>query len=218
MGFYYWTGRYLARFCFSTFGRWKVEGKEAVPPKGPLIVVSNHLSTADPPILVASVPRRLKFIGKRSLFDNLIGSAVLTGLGVYPVGRGEGDLIAVRRCLELLAQDHPLVLFPEGRRSFKPGMNKAEPGVAYIAARSQAPILPIAITGTEHIGGARRLVFPFCRITVRIGDPFSLPVLDGKLSRPLLESLANMIMQRVADQLPPEYRGYYAIQGTKSGV
>ena len=110
----------------------------------------------------------------------------------------------------LLANDKPIALFPEGTRSFGEGMGRGHPGVAYLAVKSQAPILPVGITGTENIRGYLRLPFPFCRMTVTIGDPFTLPSLEGKITRAVLQNMTDMIMYRVASLLPPDYRGHYA--------
>ena len=216
MGAYYSLGTGLAKICFTAFARWQVEGREAVPPNGPLIVVSNHLSNADPPMLVASVPRSLRFMGKRSLFANPLASSFLTGVSVHPVDRERADVGAVRWNLELLKRDQAIVLFPEGSRSRGEGMHRGQPGVAYIASRSQAPILPVGITGTENIKGFWRIAFPLCHVKVRIGDPFTLPILEGRLSRPVLGNLTDMIMNRIADLLPQEYRGYYSTQEARS--
>ena len=213
MALCYWIGVGLAKVCFTAFSRWEVEGEEAVPPKGSLIVVSNHLSNADPPFLVASIPRKLHFLGKRGLFANPLASAFLTAVGVHPVRREGVDVEALRWNLGLLARDQPIVLFPEGTRGRGDGMGRGLAGVAYIAAKSMAPILPVGITGTEHIKTYWRLPFPACHIKVNIGEPFTLPILEGKISRPVLEHMTDMIMYRIAALLPPEYRGYYAIQG-----
>ena len=210
----YMLGTGLAKLCFTAFAQWEVEGKEAVPPKGPLIVACNHLSNADPPVLASSIPRKLHFLGKRGLFSNPVASSLFTAVGVHPVNRDGGDIDALRWNLNLLKQDHSIVLFPEATRSRGEGMNRGKPGVAYIAAKSQAPILPVAITGTENIKGFWRIAFPGCPMKVRIGDPFTLPSVEGKLSRPLLEHMTDMIMYRIATLLPPEYRGYYATPET----
>lgn len=212
MGVNYTLGTGLARVCFTAFARWEVEGREGVPPLGPLIVVSNHLSNADPAVLVTSLPRKLTFMAKRSLFANPLGSAFLTAVGAHPVSRGGVGVEALRWNLDCLKRDRAVVIFPEGTRSRGDGMGRGQAGVAYLAARSQAPILPVAITGTENIKGYWRIAFPLCRIGVRIGQPFTLPILEGKLSRPVLEGLADAIMQRIADLLPPQYKGYYSAQ------
>ena len=208
------AGTTLAKLCFTAFARWEVEGREAVPPSGGLIVVSNHLSNADSPILVASIPRRLQFMAKRGLFVNPIASAFLTSVGVHPLEAVGVE--ALRWYLELLKRDRSVVLFPEGTRSRGVGMNRGKPGVAYIAAKSRAAILPVGIVGTERIRGFWRIAFPLCHVGVRIGDPFTLPEVEGRLTRPLLEHMADIIMSRVANLLPEDYRGYYATRKAES--
>ncbi len=216
MAVYYNIGTTMAKMAFSTFARWKVDGREAVPPKGPLIIVPNHLSNADPPILVSSIPRRLHFLAKRSLFANPVASNLLTSVGVYPINRDGLDMAALRWNLSLLSRDQAIVLFPEGTRSPDARMNRGMAGIAYVAAKSQAPILPVGITGSQNIQGFWRIAFPFCSINVTIGEPFSLPVIEGKISRPVLEHMTDMIMYRVANLLPPEYRGYYSTESIES--
>ena len=211
MGFWYITGRSLTWLCFSAFSKWKVEGREAVPPKGPLIVISNHLSNADPPLLAAAIGRQLHFVGKRSLFSNPVSAYFLRSVGVHPAARDGADIEALRWNLDLLKNDGVMALFPEGTRGRGLGMIRGHPGAAYIAARSQAPILPVAITGTENVPGYWRIAFPMTSIKVTFGEPFSLPIIEGKLSRPILENLSDMMMSRVAALLPPSYRGYYGV-------
>ena len=120
------------------------------------------------------------------------------------------DLQALRWGMDIISRDQPMGIFPEGTRSMGQGMIRGKPGVAYIAAKTQAPILPVGITGTENIQAYWRMPFPLCRIKVNIGEPFTLPVMEGKLSRSMYEHMTDMIMYRVADLLPPEYRGYYS--------
>ncbi len=210
MPWLYRPGRALARFCFSVFGRMEVVGLEAVPPFGPLIVVANHLSNHDPPLLAASLHRRLSFLGKRELFANPVLGWLLRGCNVFPLDRGGAGAGALRLSLDLLSRDQAVVIFPEGRRSLDHAMQEGLSGAAYLALRSQAPILPVGITGTERCP-TWRMPFPLCRFRVHIGQPFTLPVVEGRLSREVVNSLSEMIMQRVAAQLPEEYRGVYAL-------
>jgi 1-acyl-sn-glycerol-3-phosphate acyltransferase len=200
----------LLRLPLRTFSTWRVEGRENVPPMGPLLVVANHLSNMDGPLMAASIPRRLSFIAKRGIFRPLVGS-VLRAYGVYPMDDDGQDAEAFLWARKLLDQDRAVMFFPEARRNPE-GMKRAKLGVVLIALRTQAPILPVGITGTERLVPLWRILFPTGQITVRIGAPFTLPSIQGRLERPQLESLGEMVMQRVAALLPEQYRGVYQVK------
>ena len=206
--FLYRLGRWLGRFCFRTFGRLEVAGVECVPQYGPLIVVCNHLSSNDPPLLVAAIPRPLFFIGKQELFGNPMSRKLMRAFHVSPFNRSSAGIDAMRTLMQNLERDRAVVIFPEGTRSPDHTMKKGMLGVVYLALKSQAPILPVAVTGT-HTFPLWRIPFPFRRIKASIGPPFTLPVIEGKPSRAVMSSLLDMVMGRVADQLPPEFRGVY---------
>ncbi len=200
----------LMRGALRIFGDWKVEGLENVPPMGPLIVVSNHQSNMDPPILAASIPRPITFMAKRGLFHNPIASRFFTAYGAFPLNESGKDLAALQRGVRLLEQDGVLGIFPEGTRS--PGaMRKAIPGIGLIALRSRAPILPVGIVGTEVIGPPWQVAIPRGTFTIRIGQPFTAPYFEGAVARGQLESITTIIMERVAALLPDSYRGEYAL-------
>ena len=201
-------GRQLSRFCFRAFGRLEVAGVECVPPYGPLIVVSNHLSLNDPPVLVAAIPRPLYFIGKQELFRNPISRFWMRAFHVSPFNRSHAGIDAIRALMQNLERDRAVVIFPEGHRSPDRTLQKGMLGVIYLALRSQAPILPVAVTGTQTFP-IWRIPFPFCRMKASIGPPFTLPVIEGKPSRAVMSSLLDMVMGRIASQLPPELRGVY---------
>ena len=137
-------------------------------------------------------------------------AAFMNAVGVHPMNREGVDVDALRWNLNLLKNDQVVVLFPEGTRSRTGGMSHGMSGVAYLALKSQAPVLPVAIIGSEKVNSFARLPMPLCSVKVRIGQPFSLPVIEGRVPRPVLEDLTTMIMSRVAALLPPEYRGHYA--------
>ena len=217
MAVMYSMGKGLARMCFSAFARWEVQGVEAVPPRGRLLVVANHQSNADPPVVVASLPRRVRFLGKQELFNLPVLSTVMRAWGVYPMRRSGQDAEALRWILRTLEQEQAAVLFPEGTRSRR-GMRKANHGVAFVALKANAPILPVGITGTENLQSFWRIPFPLCRIKVNIGQPFSLPDIEGRVEHAVLDSLTDMIMERVAALLPKEYRGVYGPVASRSGA
>jgi 1-acyl-sn-glycerol-3-phosphate acyltransferase len=209
----YPMGKALGRFCFGVLGRLDVNGRESVPPFGPVIVIANHLSNNDPPVLISTINRRLNFIAKQELFNNPINRFVLKEIGVHPFDRSGRAVDIIKLSLRLLAQDKPVVLFPEGTRSPDHSMQKGLPGAAYIAMKSQAIILPVGIVGTEKFS-SRRMMFPFARIGVNIGQPFTLPSIEGRPSHDVLQSMADMMMSRIAMLLPEKYRGVYALPGS----
>ena len=204
------VANFLQRMVLMAFAEWRVTGKENVPPHGPLIIVANHQSYFDSTLLSTSIPRRTRFLAKAGLFRWPVISSFFRLYGAYPLTRNTADVGAYRWALRQLGRDRAVVLFPEGTRS--PGrMKKAQAGVALLALRSQAPILPVGITGTEKLGSMFRILKPTGAIEVAIGTPLSLPTVEGRPGREVLDSLTDMIMQRIAVQLPPAYRGVYAI-------
>jgi 1-acyl-sn-glycerol-3-phosphate acyltransferase len=185
----------------------KVEGEENVPLVGPLIVASNHLSYVDPPLISMILPRTTIFLAKRELFDHALAGAFVRQWSAISLERGTGDLGALRAAIKALSRDQVIGMFPEGHRSSGP-LRKAMPGAGLLAVKSQSPILPIAITGTENIKGTMG-IFSHPYIHVRIGQAFRVPYLEGRLSRTQLDSLTDMIMIRIAEMLPGYYRGVY---------
>ena len=204
----YSLGRPLARFCFGTFGRMEITGGENVPPRGPVILACNHLAFTDPPLLVAAIPRPLHFLGKKELFTNPLGRFLMHGFHVLPYDRTVASTETMRTLLRLLDQDRVVALFPEGTRSKSHTLQEAQLGIVYLALKSQAPILPVGVTGTEKTRGWR-MPMPLCRLTASIGPPFTLPMIEGRTPRPVMQGMLRMIMERVAMQLPPEFRGVY---------
>ena len=204
------VANFLQRVVLVAFAEWRVTGKENVPPHGPLIIVANHQSYFDSSLLSTSLPRRTRFLAKAGLFRWPVVSSFFRLYGAYPLTRSTADVGAYRWALRQLERDRAVVLFPEGTRS-PGGMRKAQAGVALLALRSQAPILPVGITGTERLGSMLRILKPHGAIEVSIGTPFSLPTVEGRPSREVLDSLADMIMQRISALLPEAYRGVYAI-------
>ncbi|HEY82110.1 MAG TPA: 1-acyl-sn-glycerol-3-phosphate acyltransferase [Dehalococcoidia bacterium] len=208
MHWLYYLGRYLTWVLLFLFTRFEVRGKESIPSQGPLLIVVNHLNLADPPIIGVSIRRKAVFLAKEELFRSRVIGYVVRNYGAFPVRRGGMNKEALRKSEQLLKEGMALILFPEGRRSPSGRLGAAFPGPALIACRTGAPILPVAITGTEKIRGIAWL-FRRPRITVNIGCPFYLPQMNGKLRREELGEFTHSIMEHIAALLPPEYRGDY---------
>jgi 1-acyl-sn-glycerol-3-phosphate acyltransferase len=210
LAFYWFLTRVVAWLLFTRLMRCRIGGRENVPPRGALIVVSNHMSWMDPPLLGLALPRQITFTAKTEIYRNpLVGFAV-SSYGAIRVKRGKPQRQALDELRGLLARDGVVCLFPEGTRS-RGRLGRGRPGVAMIAMRTGAPVLPVAITGTERVRGFLGL-FTRPTITVSIGQPFTLPLLEGAVGRAQLLSMSDMIMGRIAALLPPRYRGHYALQ------
>ena len=206
----------LQRMTLGLFANYEVVGKENVPPMGPLIIVANHQSNFDPPLLGASIPRRTWFLAKDGIFRGSVPNWFLRSYGAFPLNRTGPDVRAYRWVLNRLNEDKAVIIFPEGTRS-DGAMQRAMPGIVQLALKAQVPLLPVGITGTERIRHWMRVVNPTGRIRVNIGTVFSIPHIEGRPNREVLQSLADMIMGRIAALLPERYQGVYRI-GTDPGA
>ena len=207
----YYVSNFLQRCTLRTFSDYGVNGAENVPPMGPLVVIANHLSNLDPSFLGASVPRRLNYLAKDNLFRAVgpVGRWYLRSYGAFPIDRVGVDARAFRWALRQLQRDAALVVFPEGTRSRTASLNEARAGAVSLILKSGAPVLPVGITGTERMQPFLRVVNPTGKIRINIGQPFSLPAIEGRPSRELLRSMTTDMMHRVCDLLPESYHGVY---------
>jgi 1-acyl-sn-glycerol-3-phosphate acyltransferase len=174
-------------------------------------VVANHLNLADPPLLSASIRRRIVFMVKQEFYR----SRFVRAFGAFPVRRDAVDREAMHRAMKVLEEGQVLGMFPEGTRSPNAQMQSAYQGTALIALKSGAPILPVGISGTERIHGVKSVVLGHPHITVSIGQPFTLPPVHSKISSVQLRELTELIMSRIAELLPEGYRGVY---GNRKGI
>jgi 1-acyl-sn-glycerol-3-phosphate acyltransferase len=198
---------FLARLLFGA----RIEGIEHIPREGPFILVSNHCSNLDPPILGWAtghqVGRVVHFMAKIEMRGWPIVGWLATQSGVYFVRRGEGDRAAQRFSLEALAAGRPLAMFVEGTRSRDGHLRTGKPGATLLAIRSGAPLIPIGIAGTHRIFPGRSRWPHATRVTIRIGEPFSLVhVPAGRLDRDALVQGTDRIMDAIEALLPEAQR------------
>jgi 1-acyl-sn-glycerol-3-phosphate acyltransferase len=205
MRLFYYAANTAMKALLIALTRWQVEGKENVPRKGPLIVVANHMTYVDPPLLGASVPRRITFMAKQELFRPSLMGIIVRAYGAFPIRRDKLDREALRYAFGLLNKGQVLGMFPEGKRSFPYHLQEMQPGTAFIAAHSGVPIIPVGISGSEQVKGLGFIVRR-PRITVRIGRSFTLPSGENNiLNRPGLNQHSGLIMKRIAELLPRAY-------------
>jgi 1-acyl-sn-glycerol-3-phosphate acyltransferase len=197
--------------------RVSIEGAiDELPKSGPLIVASNHASNLDVPIigswLIPLLGRRIQWLGKKELFDWPIVGWVAAHGGVHPVERGAADVEAFRLAERILDDGQVLFVFPEGTRSPDGALQEARDGVALLALRTGAPIVPLGISGSDRVWPKRRPIpLPGGHVTVRIGRPFKpsdeLP--PGTPRSAAKHQATELIMRRIAALLPPRQRGVY---------
>jgi 1-acyl-sn-glycerol-3-phosphate acyltransferase len=191
-----------------------IQGRENVPRKGALIMVSNHMGNADPPVLTVTLPRQLAWLTKAEWFKTPVIGGMFRMGGCIPVRRQEADLGALRRCEDALRQGLVLGMFPEGTRSKGQGLQRGEPGSALLALRTGTPLLPVAIWGTEKVKLPRDLFFKRSRVHVRFGKPFTLPR-SRRITKEDVIQGTDRLMREIAALLPAEFRGLYADEPAK---
>lgn len=199
-----WVFNWLIRFLF----RYHIQGVENVPLKGRLIIIANHLHLFDPGLVMPAVPRKIVTVAKSEWRKDVLWGLILRLGGVIFIRRGEADRDALRACSDVLDHEGALGLAPEGTRSKTGAMILAKSGIAYIATRTNAPILPVAIWGVERLRDWRPFHRPDCHLV--IGRPFRLPGGHEKMSAEELQQLADLTMIRLGLLLPHSYRGVYA--------
>ena len=210
-----WINRFLIRPVAMVLMRVEIEGRENIPP-GPFILMANHINSIDPVVAgLAIYPRDAMFMVKVENAQHRFLRDFFYAYGAVPVERGEADLGALRRAVEVLTVDRDILyVSPEGTRSRDGRLREAKNGMAYVALRAEAPILPVAITGVEAFGDnlrrGRRTP-----VRARVGYPFYLraPGRDAgqrRARKEVLSAMTREAMYQLAALLPPEQRGAYA--------
>ena len=211
-----WLVNSLVRLIVKLSTRATVTGLENVPLDGPVLLVANHLGDIDDLLKVAFLPRQIEAIAKADFLDYPFLGRLLDAYGVIWIRRGQPDRQALRAALHGLAEGRMVMINPEGRESLSGAMEEATNGAAFLAVKSSAPILPLAITGTQNnpfYANLRRL--RRTRVTFHVGEPFYLatnPASDipaAKDRQQAIEQGTQTIMIKIAALLPQENRGFY---------
>ena len=189
MNLFYEASRPVIAGLLWALADFRLEGRERVPRRGPLIVASNHIHFADPPLLGGVLPRYVRFMAKQEAFKFPWGWLFANLYGAFPVRRGEMDRGAIRAAERILSEGGVVGMFPEGHRSHGKGLQPAFDGAALIARRSGASILPVGITGTEAVFNRK----PKWPITVRVGEPFQPSGDRRRVTEELMTRIAALI-------------------------
>jgi 1-acyl-sn-glycerol-3-phosphate acyltransferase len=210
-----WWRRFFRRFMrwFSRVLVWiwlevTIEGLEYIPPNGPGLIVSNHLGDADMIIGFAFSPVTVDPISKIELYRIPILGFILNTYGVIWVHRGQADKKAIKVIMQALSDGRFVGIAPEGRESLTGSLEEGTGGAAYIALKTDVPLIPVTFTGTENsrvFSNMKRM--KRTKTTITVGKPFKLQALPDR--RESIKTGTDTIMHVLARQLPPQYRGVY---------
>ncbi|NLS44365.1 MAG: 1-acyl-sn-glycerol-3-phosphate acyltransferase [Firmicutes bacterium] len=199
---FYVVARAILRLVLGIAFNIKVEGKENVPPEGGVILAANHSSMLDPLLVGCAISRPIRFMAKRELFENPFLALIVPNLGAFPVKRGKNDKGAFHQALNIVKGDQVLGMFPEGTRSSDGRLQKAYSGVAVLAEKTGACVVPVGIVGVGR--GIRKSTFPPKRrhIYISFGKPIVPSEVHSRISANqdsigLKEAITGLMMDEI---------------------
>ncbi len=199
----------------------KVEGRENIPARGPVILASNHLSFVDSMIIPMVAPRRVVFIAKAEYFESrgvkgLLMKAFFTAIGAIPVRRGDHRAAkdSLDQSLSVINSGGAFVIYPEGTRSLDGRLYRGKVGVGWLALKSGAPIVPVSVEGTERVLPVGAKLPKIVPVRVRFGEPFDASkvefpgeaVAENSRARRAVTDAVIVEIQKLSGQ---EYAGVY---------
>jgi 1-acyl-sn-glycerol-3-phosphate acyltransferase len=197
---------YWLNATFEMFFRGEVVGAENLPESGAFLIAANHASHLDPGMIGSHVPRQMCFFARKTLWSNRISSWWLDAVGTIPVDRDGGqDVGALKRVLRALADGKVMILFPEGTRSPDGNLQTPKPGVGFIVAKTQVPVVPVRIFGSfDAFGKGSKLPRFGTPITIVFGHPIPPSVYDEpKAGKERFQIASARIMAEIAKLGPP---------------
>jgi 1-acyl-sn-glycerol-3-phosphate acyltransferase len=202
---FYRVVRAVSLSLFKLVFRVRVHGRDKVPRSGAFIVAPSHRSLMDIFFTGYVTRRRIRFMAKQELFENRFLAWLFTALGGFPVERGSADRAALRAAQHALEAGEPVAIFPEGTRNNGPEIGALFDGAAYLAARLQVAILPVAIGGSEEILASGKVIPRLERVAVVVGEPIQPPRHEGRVRRQevaqMTEQLRVELQKRFDDAL-----------------
>jgi 1-acyl-sn-glycerol-3-phosphate acyltransferase len=200
---------WVLRTFFSILCRLDTAALDSVPMNGPLILLANHINFLEVPIIRASLhPREIIALTKTQSYDNPLFNFLFNTWGGIPIERGTVDRNALQACLNALVEGKILAVAPEGTRSGDGKLLPGKPGIVLLAARSDAPLLPVASWGGENFWDNLKK-FRRTPFHVRVGRPFVVDTHGEGMSKEVRQCIADEIMFKLAELLPEQYHGVY---------
>jgi len=203
--------RPIFRLIFYILCRVKVTGLENVPRQSAYLIAINHISLYEAPFILSFWPMAPEVVGAVDIWSKPGQSTLARLYGGIPLRRGEYDRKVLEIAISALQSGRPLLIAPEGGRSHTPGMRRALPGVAFLMDMAQVPVIPVGFVGTTDDMMDKALHARKPRIEMHIGKPIQLIPAEGKggEKREARQRNADLVMYRIADLVPEEYRGVY---------
>lgn len=205
---YYWLVKAVFWLPVRIYFRFRVTGRDRIPSRGALLVVANHSSFLDPIILGSAFPRRIRFFVLRRMYELMRVCWFYVGMGTIPVGGKRGDRNAIRSALRILGRGKVIGIFPEGSRSGDGNLGMGKLGSAYLAAKSNVPIVPAYIFGAFEAMPSRCWFPKPARIRVAFGRPIRFDPVDGKqMNRDELSAISRRVQDSISslrnESFPP---------------
>jgi 1-acyl-sn-glycerol-3-phosphate acyltransferase len=186
----FWTVRIVLGAAIQVYFSLERTGRKNIPKKGPVILAANHRSFLDPFLIGCCIRRPVYFVAKRELFDKRWQGWLLNRLGAFPIKRGESDEESMATARAVLERGAALVIFPEGTRIRKGPLGRPKRGVGRLALETGAPVVPIAILGSER--ARRGLKIRPVWVRVRAGRPLRFPRVENPSPRLAEEVTARL--------------------------
>jgi 1-acyl-sn-glycerol-3-phosphate acyltransferase len=194
----YWIGWSLSRLIVIIFGRVKYYGVENVPKKGPVILAPNHISYLDPPAVGSGIPRPTRFMAKIELFKIPVLGLLIKGVGAFPVRQNTADRAALKKAMDLLTNGEQVCIFPEGTRSLSGELMEAHAGIGMVALRTKAPVVPVALIGTNKVLRPHSPLLHFGRIKIIYGKPMTFEDLYDSGGCEAVDEVGKRVMAEIA--------------------
>lgn len=179
MRWIYWSGWLLFRSAFRSLFGLRISGRDNLLTEGPVLVVSNHQSFLDPPLIGGIYEDEMHFLARKSLFKGVF-KWLYSQWNSVPVDQEKPDMSSLKTIIKLLKEGNRVLVFPEGARTMDGSLGEAQPGVGLIAVKAGVPIQPIRIRGAREALPRGEARIRLARIEVNIGEPIYITANDLK--------------------------------------